>query len=554
MSACRGRWRAAAWTVRTTQNAPQRLLRGDGWIVGRARACRAPSGHAGLPGYHWRVSPFTDPAADHDGARCFALVPCAGVGERAGQDLPKQYARIGARAMVAHTLAALAARAAAAGHAGGAGPRTTRSSRRMRRTSAASAPGSRAAAAPRAPPPWPTAWPSCSARGARAGDWVLVHDAARCLLRPEWVDRLIDACRGDAVGGLLALPLADTLKQARAGRVERTLDRSDKWAAQTPQMFRLGLLQQALAQAGAGRHRRGQRGGGRSAMRRCWCRRAGELQAHLAAGPGAGRALAARTRAGGCRMSTSLRIGEGWDTHALVAGRPLILGGVTHRAQPWPARPFGCRRAAARHHRRAVRRRRPGRHRPPLPGHRPGLQGRRFAGAAGRGGAPRARRRLGHRQRRQHHRRAGAEDGAAHPGDVRAASRMRWASTPAASTSRPRRPRRWARWARAAPSRRAPSACCSGVSTRAERQGALLRGAGGPPGRRRARWPARACRPCAAATSRRWPGPGRRRWPPCARHRRGRRAWSAGRSFSGATPGPWSRTRDDDPRAGARVA
>ena len=87
-------------------------------------------------------------------------------------------------------------------------------------------------------------------RGARDGDWVLVHDAARCLLRPEWVDRLIDACRADAVGGLLALPLADTLKQAHDGRVARTLPRSDKWAAQTPQMFRLGLLKQALASAG----------------------------------------------------------------------------------------------------------------------------------------------------------------------------------------------------------------------------------------------------------------------------------------------------------------
>jgi 2-C-methyl-D-erythritol 4-phosphate cytidylyltransferase len=87
-------------------------------------------------------------------------------------------------------------------------------------------------------------------RGVRDHDWVLVHDAARCLLQPDWVDRLIDACQGDAVGGLLALPLADTLKQAEAGRVQRTLPRGDKWAAQTPQMFRLGLLQRALAQAG----------------------------------------------------------------------------------------------------------------------------------------------------------------------------------------------------------------------------------------------------------------------------------------------------------------
>jgi 2-C-methyl-D-erythritol 4-phosphate cytidylyltransferase len=87
-------------------------------------------------------------------------------------------------------------------------------------------------------------------RGALAHDWVLVHDAARCLLQPAWVDRLIDACLGDTVGGLLALPLADTLKQAEGGRVQRTLPRGDKWVAQTPQMFRLGLLQQALASAG----------------------------------------------------------------------------------------------------------------------------------------------------------------------------------------------------------------------------------------------------------------------------------------------------------------
>ncbi len=88
------------------------------------------------------------------------------------------------------------------------------------------------------------------AQGARPTDWVLVHDAARCLVRPEWVDALIDACLDDAVGGLLALPVADTLKQASNGRVVHTVDRSDKWAAQTPQMFRLQTLRDALAQAG----------------------------------------------------------------------------------------------------------------------------------------------------------------------------------------------------------------------------------------------------------------------------------------------------------------
>jgi 2-C-methyl-D-erythritol 4-phosphate cytidylyltransferase len=205
----------------------------------------------GYAGYHSQVSPLTQATTERDDTRCFALVPCAGVGERAGQDRPKQYARIGSRSMVAHTLAALAAVP------------------RLQATLVVLAPGDEQFEAHAPEFHGEQAWVARSGgatraatvanglaellrRGARAGDWVLVHDAARCLLRPEWVDRLIDGCRDDEVGGLLALPLADTLKQAREGRVERTLDRSDKWAAQTPQMFRLGLLQQALAQAGPG--------------------------------------------------------------------------------------------------------------------------------------------------------------------------------------------------------------------------------------------------------------------------------------------------------------
>jgi 2-C-methyl-D-erythritol 4-phosphate cytidylyltransferase len=89
------------------------------------------------------------------------------------------------------------------------------------------------------------------ARGAQADDWVLVHDAARCLVRAEWINTLIDACIDDAVGGLLALPVADTLKAERDGRVAATIDRAKKWQAQTPQMFRIGLLREALAHAGA---------------------------------------------------------------------------------------------------------------------------------------------------------------------------------------------------------------------------------------------------------------------------------------------------------------
>jgi 2-C-methyl-D-erythritol 4-phosphate cytidylyltransferase len=91
------------------------------------------------------------------------------------------------------------------------------------------------------------------ARGVRPADWVLVHDAARCLITPALVDSLIDACLPDACGGLLALPLPDTLKSESGRRVQATVPREDKWLAQTPQMFRLGALQQALvAQAPTG--------------------------------------------------------------------------------------------------------------------------------------------------------------------------------------------------------------------------------------------------------------------------------------------------------------
>ncbi len=86
---------------------------------------------------------------------------------------------------------------------------------------------------------------------ARADDWVLVHDAARCLVTPAQINALIDACQSDPVGGLLAYRLPDTLKREVGGRVVATIDRSDKWLAQTPQMFRLGALAQAYDQAGA---------------------------------------------------------------------------------------------------------------------------------------------------------------------------------------------------------------------------------------------------------------------------------------------------------------
>ncbi len=86
--------------------------------------------------------------------------------------------------------------------------------------------------------------------GLTDNDWVLVHDAARPGLPQEALARLIDACLENGVGGLLAMPVADTIKSADlSGRVARTIDRAHLWAAQTPQMFRVGLLLEALRQA-----------------------------------------------------------------------------------------------------------------------------------------------------------------------------------------------------------------------------------------------------------------------------------------------------------------
>lgn len=85
-----------------------------------------------------------------------------------------------------------------------------------------------------------------------ASDWVLVHDAARCCLTVAHVEKLIAEIGDDPVGGLLAVPVADTLKRAQDGqRVVATVAREGLWQAQTPQMFRHGMLLDALEYAPA---------------------------------------------------------------------------------------------------------------------------------------------------------------------------------------------------------------------------------------------------------------------------------------------------------------
>ncbi|HEY8047635.1 MAG TPA: 2-C-methyl-D-erythritol 4-phosphate cytidylyltransferase [Ramlibacter sp.] len=176
--------------------------------------------------------------------RFYALVPCAGTGSRAGTQGPKQYERIAGQPLVWHTLAAFAA------------------VKRIARTLVVVAPGDgffernptsalvvACGGATRAQTVQNGLY-ELRRVGATENDWVLVHDAARCLVTPELIDKLIDACQGDEVGGLLGHQLPDTLKRESDGRSVETIDRDDKWLAQTPQMFRIGMLMQALERAG----------------------------------------------------------------------------------------------------------------------------------------------------------------------------------------------------------------------------------------------------------------------------------------------------------------
>nr|WP_309678388.1 2-C-methyl-D-erythritol 4-phosphate cytidylyltransferase [Polaromonas sp.] len=178
--------------------------------------------------------------------RFFALIPCAGQGSRAGGATAKQYQRVAGQPMVLHTLAAFAAVQRLAGTlvvvAPGDGFFAPMQGRAFEVAACGGASRADSVAA---------GLRALLAGGAGAQDWVLVHDAARCLITPAQINQLMEACQQDAVGGLLALKLPDTLKRESGGRVAATLERGDKWLAQTPQMFRIGPLLEALKTAGA---------------------------------------------------------------------------------------------------------------------------------------------------------------------------------------------------------------------------------------------------------------------------------------------------------------
>ena len=177
--------------------------------------------------------------------RHFAIVPAAGSGSRFGAEKPKQYLDLLGRPLIFHTLKALTA------------------CPDIERVWVVLAPDD---------PWWPrTDWSELGAKletvrcggatraesvsnGLQAAamvaaddDWVLVHDAARPCLSPAMLDALFADLANDPVGGILAVPVADTLKRADAEqRVAVTEPRDGLWQAQTPQMFHYGLLCDAL--------------------------------------------------------------------------------------------------------------------------------------------------------------------------------------------------------------------------------------------------------------------------------------------------------------------
>jgi 2-C-methyl-D-erythritol 4-phosphate cytidylyltransferase len=177
-------------------------------------------------------------------ARYFALIPAAGVGSRIAAQCPKQYLEIAGRPMlrrsadaflaspqISHTFVVVSAADAYIDEVIPPGlPNVTalRCGGATRRDSVLN--GLQALR------------PTIADE-----DWVLVHDAARPGLTPQLIAHLIAEIGDDAVGGLLALPVVDTVKQVGADGV-RTIPRETLWLAQTPQMFRYGMLCQALTQ------------------------------------------------------------------------------------------------------------------------------------------------------------------------------------------------------------------------------------------------------------------------------------------------------------------
>ena len=179
-------------------------------------------------------------------SRCWAVLPAAGIGSRMGAELPKQYMQLAGATLLEHSLQALLSCARITSVVVALHPQDAR---------ARSVPllcNDRVQTVVGGEQRSDSVLAGLDALFEQAApqDWVLVHDAARPCLRAADIEALIEAVSARNIGGILAEPIVDTVKQASVDAlVERTLDRTTLWRAQTPQMFRLEELRLALRRA-----------------------------------------------------------------------------------------------------------------------------------------------------------------------------------------------------------------------------------------------------------------------------------------------------------------
>lgn len=182
-------------------------------------------------------------------SRYFALLPAAGIGTRMGVNIPKQYLDIGGKPMIWHAINAFE-RHPSIGRVYVVLSESDEQWGDYDWSGFAKLTVLRCGGETRAESVFNGL--EAMADEVVEQDWVLVHDAARPCLSQGLLDKLLQVLSEDAVGGILAAPVADTLKREGHGlRIHETVPREGLWGAQTPQMFRHGLLHEALRRAGS---------------------------------------------------------------------------------------------------------------------------------------------------------------------------------------------------------------------------------------------------------------------------------------------------------------
>jgi len=176
----------------------------------------------------------------------WAVIPAAGVGSRMQAEIPKQYLRISGKCILEHTLEVFCS------HPGIAGVVVVLAASDDHWRTLPGIGHAKVMMAPGGAERFNSVLNGLRYlhQYADDDDWVLVHDAVRPCLTHADIDHLVERLREHPVGGLLALPVRDTMKRANAtGEVVETVSRSGLWHALTPQMFKLAMLERAIERA-----------------------------------------------------------------------------------------------------------------------------------------------------------------------------------------------------------------------------------------------------------------------------------------------------------------